>query len=366
MALLTTGNRTENTCSPALLQVKSTIAMLLEKQLGPLVDAIKSKKRKVTFFCGAGISTACGIPDFRSPKTGLYANLQRLNLPYAEAVFDIDYFKKDPKAFYTLCQELYPGKFVPSKFHFLMKLFQDKGLLHRVYTQNIDTLERIAGVHGDFIVEAHGSFAENHCINCKEPMSTDELKKHMNSDVNDGIPTCASCKGYIKPDIVFFGEGLPERFFELWEEDADVVDVAVVAGTSLTVFPFALLPAECGKNALRVLINKEVVGDFKARKRKSDIILQYDCDHIATVLADLLGWSEELAALVDLATKETIPVEEKSDEAESTRVSSHEGSESSSDSSNESFKDAILFPAEAQSTDSTDDLDAQMGKLGLE
>lgn len=278
--------------------------MLLDKQLGPLVDAIKSKKRKITFFLGAGISTACGIPDFRSPKTGLYANLQRLNLPYAEAVFDIDYFKDSPKAFYTLCDELYPGKFVPSKFHFLLKLFQDKGHLHRIYTQNIDTLERIAGVHDKFIVEAHGSFAENHCIDCKEPMAVEELKKQMeNKDANDGIPICAACSGYVKPDIVFFGEGLPERFFELWEEDADDVEIAIIAGTSLTVFPFALLPAECGKKSLRVLINKELVGDFKTKKRKSDIVVQRECDEVAEALADLLGWSKELDHLVNQARK---------------------------------------------------------------
>lgn len=280
--------------------------MLLEKQLGPLVEAVKDKRKKVTFFLGAGVSTACGIPDFRSPKTGLYDNLQRLNLPYAEAVFDIDYFKESPKAFYTLCDELYPGKFLPSKFHFLLKLFQDKGLLHRIYTQNIDTLERIAGVDENFIVEAHGSFAENHCIDCKEPMTTDELKKQMeNKDLNEGIPTCGVCSGYVKPDIVFFGESLPERFTDLWEEDSEKVECAIVAGTSLTVYPFALLPAQCGKKSLRVLINKELVGDFKAKKRKTDIIIQHECDVVAEKLANLLGWSKELNELVRQATKDS-------------------------------------------------------------
>lgn len=283
--------------------------MLLDKQIGPLIEAIKNKK-KISFFLGAGVSTACGIPDFRSPKTGLYANLQKLNLPYAEAVFDIDYFRDSPKAFYTLCDELYPGKFVPSKFHLLLKLLQDKGQLHRVYTQNIDTLERIAGVDDKFIVEAHGSFANNHCIECGESMIPDNLKNHMqNKEVNDGIPLCPSCSGYVKPDIVFFGEALPDRFFRLWEKDVEDVEVAIVAGTSLSVFPFALLPAECSKKSLRVLINKEVVGDFKTKKRKTDIVIQRDCDDVAEKMADLLGWTKDLNRLLDKAQQEIVTKE---------------------------------------------------------
>lgn len=270
----------------------------MDSLLAPVVEAVKNKK-KVTFFQGAGISTSVGIPDFRSPKTGLYANLQRLKLPYPEAVFDIDYFKKSPEAFYTLAHELYPGTFVPSKFHYLIRLFQDKKVLKRVYTQNIDTLERIAGVEDEYMVEAHGSFANNHCIDCNAEMSTEDLKRHMfNMDVNKGIPCCAECGGYVKPDIVFFGEALPGRFFDTWDDDCEEVEVAIVAGTSLTVYPFAALPSEVGKETLRVLVNNEVVGDFKSGKRKNDIRVIEDCDIVAEKLADMLGWGKDLDRLV--------------------------------------------------------------------
>lgn len=276
---------------------------MMETQLARLVEAIKNKKQ-VTLFLGAGVSTSCGIPDFRSPKTGLYANLKRLNLPYPEAVFDIDYFRENPKPFYTLCHELYPGNFLPSKFHFLLKLFENKKILKRVYTQNIDTLERIAGVSADYIVEAHGSFADNHCIDCNEQMSTEELKKQMFSkEINDGIPKCPKCDGHVKPDIVFFGEMLPKRFMDSWDEDCDEVEVAIVAGTSLTVYPFASLPSEVGKKALRVLINNEVVGDF-SKKLKNDIVFQLDCDTVAQMLANALGWEAELEELVSSASEE--------------------------------------------------------------
>ena len=80
---------------------------------------------------------------FRTPGTGLYDNIQKYNLPYAEAIFDIDYFSHDPKPFYCLAQELYPsGVYRPNISHYFVRLLHEKGLLHRMYTQNIDGLER--------------------------------------------------------------------------------------------------------------------------------------------------------------------------------------------------------------------------------
>lgn len=330
----------------------------MDQLLAPVVDAVQNKK-KVTFFQGAGISTSVGIPDFRSPKTGLYANLQRLGLPYPEAVFDIDYFKKSPDAFYTLAHELYPGKFVPSKYHYLIRLFQDKKLLKRVYTQNIDTLERIAGVEDEFMIEAHGSFANNHCIDCDAEMSTDDLRKHMfNRDVNKGIPRCPECNGYVKPDIVFFGESLPGKFFETWDDDSDDVEVAIVAGTSLTVYPFAALPSEVGKKTLRVLINNEIVGDFKAGKRKTDICVIEDCDVVAEKLAELLGWSKELDKLVyegrkkiEADGKETQPTEATAKEL------AHEIEEAAENVEGGKPRTIIVKESKDKSTDLTEDKD---------
>lgn len=261
-----------------------------------LIQGIKSGQ-KITFFQGAGISTSAGIPDFRSAKTGLYANLEKFNLPYPEAVFDIDYFKKTPKPFYILAEELYPGKFDPTPFHFMLKVFQNHGLIKRVYTQNIDTLERIVGIDSELIVEAHGSFATNHCIKCGNEMSTLEIKKFMASNK---IPQC-KCKGLVKPDITFFGEGLPPRFFDKWEQDCHEVEIAIVAGTSLVVYPFASLPSEVEEGTLRVLINQEIVGDFNKQK---DIVIIDDCDKTAEKIINLLGWKEELDAEKEKYVKE--------------------------------------------------------------
>lgn len=267
----------------------------MTEDLDTIVDILSREDAKVVFFVGAGISTNCGIPDFRSPKTGLYSNLQRLNLPYPEAVFDIDYFRKNPKAFYTLAEEMMPEKFLPSRFHYFIKLCQDKHILKRCYTQNIDTLERVAGLQDDYVVEAHGSFAKNHCIECHAEMSTPVFRALMKK----GVPKCPVCKGLVKPDIVFFGESLPRKFFKSWDSDMeDDYDLAIVAGTSLKVYPFASLPQEVSEDVPRVLINRELCGDFEDSPRDDDIVFLQDCDSLMEQLARRLGWENDLEALI--------------------------------------------------------------------
>ena len=82
-------------------------------------------------------------------------------------MFSLQYFRQDPEPFYTLAQTLYPGTFKPTLTHTFMRLLQEKGILLRCFTQNIDTLERMAGVTAENIVEAHGSFATSRCIDCR-------------------------------------------------------------------------------------------------------------------------------------------------------------------------------------------------------
>ena len=106
---------------------------------------------------------------------------------------------------YTLAKELYPGKFRPTPTHSFIKLLSDKGLLGLCLTQNIDTLERRAGIPADKIIEAHGSFATQRCIQCKRPFDDVEMKKIVEEE---RIPKCKTCKGLVKPDIVFFGESV--------------------------------------------------------------------------------------------------------------------------------------------------------------
>lgn len=249
---------------------------------------------KIVVMTGAGISTSAGIPDFRSPKTGLYHNLARLDLPNPEAVFDLEYFRKNPKPFYVLRKEMYSsGTFYPTVSHAFLALLHRKELLLMLFTQNIDGLERKAGIPPELIVEAHGSFATQRCIDC-EMGFPDELMKVI---VERGeVPHCQSpeCNGLVKPDIVMFGEDLPKKFSGNLKVPMEA-DLVLVLGTSLKVAPFAGLPTFAKGETPRVLFNKDRVGDFGTRA--DDVVVLGDCDAGVRKLADALGWRQELEEL---------------------------------------------------------------------
>ena len=267
---------------------------LTERTLAGVAEHIKSGQvQRIVVMTGAGISTAAGIPDFRSPGTGLYANLARLNLPHAEAVFDISYFRQNPDPFYVLARELYPGKFHPTVSHAFIALLAGKGLLRMLFTQNIDCLERRAGVPAEKIVEAHGSFATQRCIDCKVEFPDDEMREHVEKGQ---VPRCKGkgCNGLVKPDIVFFGEALPSAFSQN-SYHTTIADLVLVIGTSLTVYPFASLPEMVPRDKPRVLFNMERVGEMGTRP--DDVLVLGECDDGIRKLADALGWREELEEL---------------------------------------------------------------------
>lgn len=247
----------------------------------------------VIVLIGAGASVNAGIPDFRSPGTGLYDRLQHYNLPYPEAVFDLDYYIKDPFPFVNLAQSLWPGQEggpKPTMVHAFCKVLQDKGCLRRVYTQNIDGLEELAGVSTDKLVECHGHFRTASCVACQSEMAIEQCKEMIFQGTE---PTCSVCGGLVKPDIVFFGEELPSRFQQLLGEDVERCDLLVVIGTSLLVMPVAGIPSWVSRNCPRILLNRELVGDFVFRGKR-DVYLQGDCDESVQKLAELIGWKEDL------------------------------------------------------------------------
>lgn len=263
--------------------------ILEARDLPSVARYMQSKECKNVFvMLGAGVSTSAGIPDFRSPETGLYANLARLNLPYPEAVFDISFFRENPKPFYTLAYELLPGRFRPTATHSFVRLLADKSLLHTCFTQNIDTLERRAGVPAHKIVEAHGSFASQRCIECRTPLDGDVMRRCLKRKIT---ARCPECEGLVKPDIVFFGEALPERFHQSVPLLSSA-DLLFVIGTSLKVQPFASLASRVPPHCPRVLINRELVGDFTSRP--DDVVCLGQCDDVVRTLCKELGWEEDL------------------------------------------------------------------------
>ncbi|PVD26760.1 hypothetical protein C0Q70_14438 [Pomacea canaliculata] len=296
----------------ALSLAEDTTQILEEVSFEGVAKYITSGKcQNIITMVGAGISTSAGIPDFRSPGTGLYDNLQQYNLPHPQAIFMIDFFKENPKPFFVLAKELYPGSFKPTPCHYFIKMLNDKGLLLRHYTQNIDTLERVSGLPEDKIVEAHGTFHTSHCMECGKVYSLSWMKEKIFADE---IPHCeeADCGGVIKPDIVFFGESLPQRFAECASLDFKKCDLLIILGTSLVVQPFASLAHRVSASTPRLYINLEKCDSsdmlmamlfgggftFDAENNTRDVFKKAMCDEGCYELAQLLGWGDELQSLV--------------------------------------------------------------------
>ncbi|XP_029315941.1 NAD-dependent protein deacetylase sirtuin-3, mitochondrial isoform X2 [Cottoperca gobio] len=270
----------------------------VEKQqtLEDLAKNIREQQyKRVVVMAGAGISTPSGIPDFRSPGSGLYDNLQQYHLPYAEAIFEINFFHQNPNPFFALAKDLYPGNYQPNLTHYFVRLLHKKSQLLRMYTQNIDGLERLAGIPPEMLVEAHGTFATATCTVCLKKYEGEELR----SDVMGGmVPKCTACKGIVKHDIVLFGEELPHHFFK-YLTDFPLADLLIVMGTSLEVEPFASLAGEVRSSVPRLLINRDLVGPFAWRRWPHDVVQLGDVVSGVKALVDALGWTQELDALME-------------------------------------------------------------------
>ncbi|KAK3580923.1 hypothetical protein CHS0354_008213 [Potamilus streckersoni] len=268
------------------------------KSLTDVANLIKEDLvQNIVVVAGAGISTSSGIPDFRSPGTGLYDNLQQYRIPYPEAIFDIDFFCRNPRPFFTLAKELYPtGKYRPNYIHYFIKLLHDRNKLLRMYTQNIDGLERWAGIPDEKLVEAHGTFSSATCTVCGAKQKSEDVKESIFADK---IPKCKirGCTGIVKPDIVFFGEDLPHQFY-CYMKDMLQTDLVLVMGTSLEVQPFAGIIDNVRYNVPRVLFNMTAVGPFRYSKRSQDVVAEGDLIESIQKFSCMIGWKTDMIELI--------------------------------------------------------------------
>ena len=278
---------------------------------------IREGAANIVVMAGAGVSVSAGIPDFRTPGTGLYDNLQKYDLPHPSAVFEIDFFKENPHAFYRLAKELYPGQYDPTPTHHFIKLLHDKGLLLRCFSQNIDSLESEAGLPQEKVVAAHGNFDSASCIEGERKgakVAPERVREAIMAGEEGWKGLRDEMGGLVKPDIVFFGENLPRRFFLLAQEDMPRCDLLIVMGTSLVVHPFAGLIHYAAEDVPRLLLNREKVAEvdpellalggkpkgflFDGEHRYRDVFHGGDCDDGVRALCKLLDWEPDLDALI--------------------------------------------------------------------
>eukprot|EP01025_Chloroclados_australasicus_P005174 TRINITY_DN1148_c0_g1_i1.p1 TRINITY_DN1148_c0_g1~~TRINITY_DN1148_c0_g1_i1.p1 ORF type:complete len:365 (-),score=46.91 TRINITY_DN1148_c0_g1_i1:2229-3323(-) len=264
---------------------------------------------------GAGISVSAGIPDFRTRGSGLFDKLEEYELPSPEAVFEIGYFKRYPLPFYKLMKQLLPNKYEATPTHHFMKLLHEKGILKRVFSQNIDSLEVRARLPQEKLIAAHGNFDTAHCTKCKSSYDIQQLIQRVE---NGDVPVYCNnkkCRGLVKPGIVFYGEPLPDKFFQHLD-DFQTCDLLIVMGTSLKVQPFSLLVDNVNFDVPRLLINRDLVGPFEDNdvnfndeilaqllkqkqwnKYQQDMAWLGDCDAGVGKFAKYLGWEKEFKQL---------------------------------------------------------------------
>ncbi|KAK3691125.1 NAD-dependent histone deacetylase sir2 [Vermiconidia calcicola] len=285
------------------------------------VAALLRNSKNIMVITGAGISTSLGIPDFRSKTTGFYSKLLERGINEPEEVFDIHEFDYDPRTFYQLAADLLPDHKHYSPTHGFIRLLQDKGKLQTNYTQNIDNLEELAGIDKHRLIQCHGSFAGATCRKCGHKVKGTEIfpdvrakrvsrcqrckadiaaqaaapkakkaKKRTptpyggrsDSDDDDDIPE----PGVMKPDITFFGEQLPEDFFDRFtERDVKTIDLVLVIGTSLKVAPVSEMPDFIPHHVPHIFISREPIEHVNF-----DVQLLGNCDDVVFELCRRAGW----------------------------------------------------------------------------
>jgi NAD-dependent SIR2 family protein deacetylase len=207
-------------------------------------------------------------------------------VPSPESVFDLAYFRTNPAPFRKVAAELWLDDAAgpsPTQAHRLIAHLHASGKLLRCYTQNIDGLERKAGVPGDALVEAHGGFHTSSCIDCKRAHDSERVRADVLRDV---ATKCDGCGGLVKPDIVFFGENLGQRFADMHAQDLAAADALIIMGTSLQVAPFSTLPSMVSPTCPRLLINRDAVGPFKCNTDAvPDLGTSRDPSHVVVAAA---------------------------------------------------------------------------------
>ncbi|MDR0783197.1 MAG: NAD-dependent protein deacylase [Propionibacteriaceae bacterium] len=213
-------------------------------------DALREilvRSRRVVFFGGAGVSTESGIPDFRSAE-GLYRQESGVNYP-PEEVMSRSFFLTHPEEFFAYYKtRLVHHDAQPNPAHRGLAHLESTGKLIAVVTQNIDGLHQKAGSKN--VLELHGSVQRNYCVDCD--------KRYPLSFIiaSAGVPTCESCSGIVRPDVVLYEEALDPSVWSRAVGTIAQADTLIVGGTSLAVYPAAgLLDFFAGSDL--VLINKE-------------------------------------------------------------------------------------------------------------
>lgn len=217
---------------------------LLTSQADRLAGMLRESASTVVL-TGAGVSVPSGIPDFRSPGTGLWENVDPMEVAH------IDAFHRDTARFWSYYRPRFHelGSKLPNGAHEAIADLERRGLIDGVITQNIDRLHRAAG--SKRVIEVHGSIETSSCTSCEEKVGMEEVDSLFGED---GIASCRGCGGKVKPDVVLFGELLPEQAMAEATALCETAELILCVGSSLEVYPVAGLPSVALNRGARLAI----------------------------------------------------------------------------------------------------------------
>lgn len=231
------------------------------------------KSRPSVILTGAGISTDSGIPDFRSPGSGLWEKIDPMETLSTHVLYNA------PKKFYSSGFNIITSMkdAVPNKAHYMIAKLEELGLIDLVITQNIDGLHYKAGSRN--VYEVHGTTRTCSCIKCGKKYDTGLIEKIVREG---GIPPKCRCRGIIRPDVVLFGDMLPDCFYESIKR-VERAELLIVVGSSLSVAPVNHLADICKK--LMIINIGETCYDYK-----SDIMIK---ENISVALEGIMEYIDE-------------------------------------------------------------------------
>ena len=241
-------------------------------QLQELVDGA----RVIVPFTGAGISTECGIPDFRSPG-GLWT--KNRPIPFDEFLASQEMRNEAWRRRFAM-----DGHFsaaVPGRGHLALASFYRTGKSPAVITQNIDNLHQSSGISGEHVIELHGNNSYALCLDCAKRFELSWVRQQF-TDANERAPDCPDCGGHIKTATISFGQAMPEQEMRRAEQLTLDCDLFLAVGSSLVVWPAAGFPLLAKRNGARlVIINREAT-EFD---EIADLVVR---DDIGTVLSPFI------------------------------------------------------------------------------
>jgi NAD-dependent deacetylase len=248
----------------------------LDSAVAELQDMVE-RARSIVPFTGAGISTECGIPDFRSPG-GIWT--KNRPIPFDEFLASQDARNESWRRRFAIGEAF--GAAQPGRGHRALASLYRAGKIPAVVTQNIDNLHQASGIATDHVVELHGNTTYALCLDCTQRYEVAWVQSRMESG-NGCAPDCPSCGGYIKTATISFGQAMPDAAMRRARELALSCDLFLTIGTSLVVWPAAGFPLMAKENGAKlVIINREAT-EFDD---VADLVVHED---IGTVFAPFIG-----------------------------------------------------------------------------